>query len=66
MIECWFITPSAVTVTVLCYNYITMDIRNNKYMYKEQFDQVPMCYIRTSDIRNNFEIHVQPCYSTLL
>ena len=31
VIECWFITPSAVTVKVLCYNYTTMDIRNNKY-----------------------------------
>ena len=38
VIECWFITPSAVTVTVLCYNYTTTGIRNNKY--KEQFDQV--------------------------
>ena len=36
VIECWLITPSAVTVIVLCYNYTTMDIRNNKY--KEQFN----------------------------
>ena len=41
VIKCWLITPSAVTVVILCYNYTTMDIRNNKY--KEQFDQVPMC-----------------------
>ena len=28
-------------VAALSYNYITMDIRNNKY--KEEFGQVPMC-----------------------